>query len=79
MTTDVKEIVVAELDNVPPELLPEVLRFVRFLQSQPVDVTANLVARPVLVTVTPEQVLALSGLTDLTGNALDDTEQLYAE
>lgn len=79
MTASVKEMVVAELDNVPPALLPEVLRFVRFIQSQPVDITADPAARLALVTVTPEQVLALSGLADLSGNALTDTEQLYAE
>jgi hypothetical protein len=79
MTASVKEMVVLELDNVPAALLPEVLRFVRFIQAQPIDFTDDLTSRPALVTVPAERVLALSGLADLSGNAMTDTEQLYGE
>ena len=79
MTANAKELVVAELDSVPLALLPEVLRFVRFIQSPPMGVTAALTAKTTLVTVPAETVLALSGLVDLSGNALTDTEQLYGE
>ena len=78
MAAIVKEMVVAELDGVPPALLPEVLRFIRFIKSHAMDIptAAN---EPGLVTVTPEQVVALSGIADYSGDALADTEHLYAE
>jgi hypothetical protein len=41
MATNVKEMVLAELDNVPDALLPEVLRFVRFIKAQSGDALAD--------------------------------------
>jgi hypothetical protein len=81
MAANVKDMVVAELDDVPPALLPEVLRFVRFLKMQSRDVGLEDLSklRQELVTVPAKQVLALSGLADLSGDAFSDTEQLYAE
>ena len=78
MAMNVKEMVLAELDNVPDALLPEVLRFVRFIKSQPSDVLMTTDV-PQITTVSPEQVAALSGLADFSGDALADTEHLYAE
>jgi hypothetical protein len=78
MSANVKDKVVAELDDIPAELLPEVLRFVQFIKSQAQDTKSGssdaLVLR--LVTVPAARVLGLSGLTDLAGNALEDTERL---
>ncbi|MCL4505629.1 MAG: hypothetical protein M1140_06345 [Chloroflexi bacterium] len=75
----VKEKVVAELNELPAALLPEVLRFVQFIKSQTVHVTSPGANAPALVTVPPTQVAALSELVDLSGDALVDTERLYAE
>jgi hypothetical protein len=77
MAMNIKEMVVAELDNVPAALLPEVLRFVRFIKSQSNDVLVT--DAPKITTVSSEQVAALSGLADFSGDALADTERLYAD
>ena len=79
MTMSVKEKVVAELDELPAALLPEVLRFVQFIRYQTTHVTSPGTNAPVLVTVPPTQVAALNELADISGDALVDTERLYAE
>ncbi|GEM_PF-6877204 len=81
MNLNVKEAVVAELEGVPPSMLPEVLRFVQFIKARASEVNLphDGISQLKVVTVSASQVAALSGIADLTGDALADTERLYAE